>query len=81
MPATLTRSPFWCFASASACFPKAITPSQKVDSPASAALQGRDTASRAIAMLLPFVVVRVWGSATSRPYAEICAVIFPSLDY
>jgi hypothetical protein len=30
------------------------------NSPASAVLQGSDTASRAIAMLLPFVVVRVW---------------------
>ncbi|HEN5181515.1 TPA: hypothetical protein U6I94_001987 [Klebsiella pneumoniae] len=26
-------------------------------------------------MLVPFAVVRVWGSATSRPYADICAVI------
>jgi hypothetical protein len=40
-------------------------------------MAGSATASRAIAMLLPFVVVRVWGSATSRPYAEICAVILP----
>ncbi|MCS5881969.1 hypothetical protein LNP17_29980 [Klebsiella variicola subsp. variicola] len=26
-------------------------------------------------MLLPLFVVLVWGSATSRPYADICAVI------
>jgi hypothetical protein len=44
---------------------------------ASAAWQGSATANRPIAMLVTVVVVRVWGSATSRPYADICAVILP----
>lgn len=35
------------------------------------ALQGSATAKRAIAMFVPFPVVLVCGSATSRPYAEI----------
>jgi hypothetical protein len=49
-------------------FPKAITPSQKVDSPASAALQGSATASRAIAMLLPLL----WcGSGDLPPAARM----------
>lgn len=47
--------------------------------PVRCALHGSDTASRAIAMLVPFPVVRVSGSATSRPYAEICAVMLTSL--
>lgn len=46
-------------------YPKAMTPSQKVASPLSAALQGRATARRAIAMFVPFPVVRVCGSATT----------------
>ncbi|EOX0725813.1 MULTISPECIES: hypothetical protein [Klebsiella pneumoniae complex] len=31
-------------------------------------------------MLVPFPVVRVSGSATSRPYAEICAAMLTSLS-
>jgi len=30
-------------------------------------------------MLVPLFVVLVWGSATSRPYADICAVIVTSI--
>lgn len=49
--------------------------SHSVTCPSCAALHGSDTAIRANAMLVPLLVVFVCGSATSRPYAAICAVM------
>src|SRR5699024_8281022 len=70
LPATLTSSPLWCFASASACLPNARTDNHIVAVPSSAWLHGRGTAILAIAICVPLLVVFNCGSATSRPRSE-----------